>query len=70
MAKPAQMNDTANLLKTAAGKIERREETDAMKDFMKDFVDYAKAQGSTSPEKYYTNLTTRAIWVLKNIIQI
>ena len=38
----------------AAGKIERREETDTIKDF----VDYASLQGSKNAGNYYTNLTT------------
>lgn len=35
------------------GKISRREETD----IIKEFVDYAQSQGSTSAKMYYTNIT-------------
>ena len=54
----------------ATGKVQRREETD----IIKDFVEYAKIQGSKSPDKYYllfSKLVNRTLFdVDKNIKKI
>lgn len=49
----AQQQNEEWLQKRAEGKISRRFETDTIKEF----VSYAKSQGSTNAEKYYVNIT-------------
>lgn len=44
------------IIDRALGKIERKSETDTIKDF----TDYCRAQGSKSPEKYYMAFTKAA----------
>ena len=41
------------LAQRASGKVDRREQTDAIKEF----IEYAKRQGSQNSEKYYINIT-------------
>ena len=48
-----QQTDTEWLEKRIAGKLQRKEETD----LIEEFVNYAKANGSKSSERYYGNLT-------------
>lgn len=55
LADSASQNQNAQWLETRnAGKIKRREETDAIKRF----VEYAAAQGSENAERYYSNIST------------
>jgi len=59
-----QGKDKAWLSQRAAGKITRREETDAIQQF----VDYATAQGSTSANRYYCNISrmqNKALFILE-----
>ncbi len=46
-------NEPEYIATRTAGKLVRKTTTDAMKDF----VEYAKSQGSGSPERYYSNIT-------------
>lgn len=60
----SQQQNSEWLQRREQGKISRREETDTIKDF----IEYAKSQGSSKPEFYYSNLSkmeNKALFIIE-----